>query len=151
MKGIMIVRHATVEDIPQVGELFDAYRVSYEQASDRDAAVEFIGQRMQNGDSVVFVAERDQELIGFTQLYPTFSSVAMRRVWVLNDLFVTPTARRLGVGRQLLEAAAAFGRSGQAVRLELATATDNVGAQRLYEGLSWKRDEVFLHYSLQLE
>ena len=106
---------------------------------------------MQNGDSVVIVAERDQDLIGFTQLYPTFSSVAMRRVWVLNDLFVTPTARRLGVGRQLLEAAAAFGRSEQAVRLELATASDNHGAQQLYEGLNWKRDEVFWHYSLQLE
>ena len=89
-------------------------------------------------------------LSGRPGLYPSFSSVAMKRIWILNDLFVLPTARRTGVGRRLLEQAADFARATSALRLVLATATDNHQAKALYEKLGWHLDQDFDHYALSL-
>ncbi len=95
---------------------------------------------------MVFVAEGPAGAVGFTQLYPSFSSVSMKRLWVLNDLFVAPEHRRGGVATRLLEAARAHARETGAKGLSLQTATDNP-ARRLYESRGWKRDEVFLTYT----
>ena len=73
----------------------------------------------------------------------------MRRIWTLNDLFVTPEARKGGVGRRLMTAAADFAVENGAKRLVLATAVDNAPAQSLYETLGWVRDS-FLHYKLDI-
>jgi GNAT superfamily N-acetyltransferase len=88
--------------------------------------------------------------VGFTHLFPIFSSTRCRRLWLLNDLFVDPAARAHGVGRTLLLAARAHAEATGACGLELATARDNTPAQRLYQSLGWARDDVFLHYELTL-
>ena len=93
----------------------------------------------------------DASLAGFCQLYPTWCSVAAARIFVLYDLFVDDGVRRAGVGRQLMLAAQAFGRAAGAARLDLSTARTNARAQALYESLGWRRDDVFLTYSLSLE
>lgn len=131
--------------------MFDAYRVFYGQDSDLELAHEFLRERLGREESVVFLAlDRGLErAAGFTQLYPLFSSVAARRKWLLNDLFVAPEARGRGVGRALLEAARGLAAETGARGLELATAPDNTAAQRLYESAGWKRD-VFLHYFLDV-
>jgi GNAT superfamily N-acetyltransferase len=103
---------------------------------------------------VLFVAllnSDGQEIpAGLTQLYPSFSSTSMRRLWILNDLYVTPEARGHGVGRALLEAAREHAERTRAKGLELMTARDNKAAQALYDSMGWKRDEVFLLYTLYL-
>ena len=88
--------------------------------------------------------------LGFVQLYPSFSSVAARRIWILNDLYVVPGARKQGIGRALLDAAAQHGLSTGARRLVLSTATTNRAAQALYESYGFLRDEQFLTYQLEL-
>jgi ribosomal protein S18 acetylase RimI-like enzyme len=75
----------------------------------------------------------------------------MRPLWVLNDLFVTPEARRDGVGRLLLDAAAELGRSTGACRVVLSTAKDNAVAKALYEATGYRLDERFDHYELALD
>jgi GNAT superfamily N-acetyltransferase len=100
---------------------------------------------------VIFLAELDGLAVGFTQLYPSFSSVSMARVWVLNDLFVAQSARRLGVGQALLQAAADHARALDAVRLSLSTAVDNLSAQALYASKGWMRDQKFFVYNLSLQ
>ena len=146
-----IVRPAQPADIPALAALFDAYRRFYEQQSDLGGAEAFLRERMEAGDSVLLVAcPAGSQPIGFTQLYPSFSSVSMRRIFILNDLFVAPEARRTGVARSLLEAARAHAASAGALRLSLATALDNRSAQRLYEAEGYVRDEVFLHYDLRV-
>jgi ribosomal protein S18 acetylase RimI-like enzyme len=88
--------------------------------------------------------------LGFTQLYPSFSSVSMKPIWVLNDLFVAGTARRRGIGARLLTAATDHASQTGAARLVLSTAVDNANAQALYERLGWQKDAAFLQYEFEL-
>jgi len=143
------IRPASADDLPELTRLFDAYRVFYRQASDPTAAERFLRERFARRDSHVFAASTERGLAGFTQLYPSLSSVSMARIFVLNDLFVDPRWRRSGVGRTLLEAAHAFARGEGAVRVSLETAVDNAGAQALYEGLGYERDGAFHRYHLR--
>lgn len=150
--AIEIVR-ATVDDLPALVPLFDGYRQFYKQASDPEGARRFLAAHFEHDSSVVFLAwqreaQGEHRACGFTQLYPSFSSVSMKRLWILNDLFVAPEARRLGVGRALLERARAFAIETQARGLTLNTAIDNYSAQALYEAAGWKRETQFYAYNL---
>ena len=93
----IFVRRATVADLDRIAPLFDAYRQFYGQAHDLDLAREFLRGRLEQDQSVIFLALRpDGSAVGFTQLYPSFSSASAKRIFILNDLFVDPTARRSG-------------------------------------------------------
>lgn len=145
------VRHATIEDLDQVVGLFDAYRQFYGQPSDLALARSFLTERFERQESVVLVAiDSSSRAVGFTQLYRSFSSVQAARIFILNDLFVAPEARREGVAVILLSEAAEVARALGAVRLTLSTALTNDKAQRLYESQGWKRDDAFCHYGLEL-
>lgn len=146
-----IVRLAHPGDLDTLTDLFDGYRVFYEQKSDPAAARSFLSGRMRSGESVVFLAEDEHGRgLGFTQLFPMFSSVRMQPIWILNDLFVAKFARRRGVAVALMRAAADHARETGAVGLELATARDNAAAKSVYEHLRWTLDTEFDHYSLHV-
>ncbi len=145
----MKTRIATLDDLEAVTKLFDDYRQFYGQPECLDSSRAFMSDRLQSTDSVVVVAETDRQA-GFSQLYPIFSSVSAQRVYLLNDLFVAPDFRRQGVGRLLLDASRDFAAEAGALRLELATAHDNLPAQRLYESLGYVPDTTFKRYSLAI-
>ena len=146
----MRVRQATVEDLNLLVPLFDAYRRFYGQSSEPERARQFLLDRFAHNQSVIFVAFEGDAAIGFTQLYPSFSSVSMARIFILNDLFVAPEARGCGAGSALLESASEYGRRVGALRLVLSTGVGNTTAQSLYERLGWKRDTAFCVYQLAL-
>jgi GNAT superfamily N-acetyltransferase len=146
----LAIRRATSDDLEVVAALFDQYRQFYRAATDLDAARRFLRERLATGDSVVQLAFNGAEALGFTQLYPSFSSLSMARILILNDLFVAPAGRRCGAGAALLDAAAAYARESGAVRLTLSTGIDNTTAQSLYEQKGWKRDTDFFVYTFQL-
>ena len=135
-------------DVGSIAPLFDGYRQFYKQASDVEGCRKFLHERLTHGESVVFLALLDGHAVGFTQLYPTFSSLSIKPLWVLNDLFVAPGERTHDVGSALLERARQHALSTGAKGLTLATAIDNHTAQRVYEKLGWQRDTAFYHYSL---
>lgn len=143
------IRLAQLGDLASVARLFDAYRQFYGQPSDLATAQAFLRARFERHESVLLVAQTGTGLCGFTQLYPTFCSVAAASIFVLYDLFVEPAARRHGVARALLRAACAYAQGCGAARVELATARTNAPAQALYESEGWVRDEVFYRYSLE--
>jgi ribosomal protein S18 acetylase RimI-like enzyme len=147
-----IVTRARSADLDQVARLFDAYRQFYSRPSEPVRVRAFLADRLRNQDSIVLLArlEANQPAVGFTQLYPAFSSVSIGRAFVLNDLFVDPAARGRGIGQVLLEAAARIGRETGALYLELETGVTNQPAQRLYERLGWKRETAFHRYGLDL-
>jgi ribosomal protein S18 acetylase RimI-like enzyme len=147
------IRRASSADLRTVSELFDGYRQFYGQPADFQLAEAFLRDRLINDDSVIFLATDPESgtSFGFVQLYPSFSSVAAQRIWILNDLFVAASARRKGVGRALLDAARDFGKSTGAKRLVLSTASTNREARDLYESNGYQRDKVFLVYSLELD
>lgn len=146
----MEIHRASLDDLPHLVPLYDGYRQFYRQPSDPGLAERFLRDRLARGDSVIFLAKDDSEPLGFTQLYPIFSSISAAPAWVLNDLFVAPVARKGGVGRALLERACAHGLETGARWLSLSTAETNVTAQRLYETLGWVRDTEYYHYQLPL-
>ena len=146
----LVIRQATVSDIDGLIPLFDGYRQFYRQASEPDRIRKFLLDRFEHNQSVIFVAVKDGRAVGFTQLYPSFSSGALARIFVLNDLFVDPGARLLGTGSALLQAAAEYGRFVGALRLVLSTEVANMPAQSLYEKLGWKRNTEFCTYQITL-
>lgn len=146
-----LVRRAGAADLPFVAPLFDAYRVFYKQASDVAGAHAFLAERLRLNESVILLAELEGlGVAGFTQLYPAFTSVGLRRLWYLNDMYVAPEARRRGVSTALLEAARRHGLETGAARLVLTTELDNLAAQATYEAHGWKRDERYYTYELPL-
>jgi GNAT superfamily N-acetyltransferase len=143
-------RLATEDDIEAVAALFDGYRQFYGRTPDLVGATGFIGERVIRGDSVVIVAEGEDGLVGFAQLYPSFTSVGMDRIMILNDLFVSSKHRGGGVGRALLDAAVHWAKRVGAIRLTLSTQKENLAAQQVYEKAGWTRDEAFYTYKLEL-
>ncbi len=141
----MVIRRAKKKDIDKLSVLFDKYRIFYKQSSDIDNAKSFLKKRMKRKESVIFVAEEQKELIGFTQLFPIFSSVSMKRTWLLNDLYVNEKARGMGVARKLLDAAKDFGAKTNSKWLILQTASDNFTAQKVYEKNGWIKETDFFY------
>ena len=143
------VRRAGPHDLDALAVLFDAYRRFYGQPADIPRARDWLRTRMRVGESVVLIAERDGMAAGFTQLYPMFSSVRTARTWILNDLFVADGARRNGVARALLDAAAQYARDDGAAGISLETTRDNAAARALYRAAGWHEDAT-QWYSLSL-
>jgi len=144
----VIIREAGLEDVDRLAPLFDGYRRFYRQPADPEGARRFLAERLGAGESRVFVAEtEDGRPLGFAQLFPSFSSVSMRRLWILNDLFVTPDARRSGVARALMDRARELAVETGAKGLILETESHNAPAKRLYEDLGWALDGTD-HYEL---
>ncbi len=147
----MFVRQATIADLDQLIPLFDAYRQFYQQPSDLPGARAFLAERIARDQSTILLAQ-DQAgaALGFTQLYPSFTSTRMQRIFILNDLYVAPEGRKQGVGKALLAAAVDYGRAQGAARLALSTAVDNLTAQSVYEANGWARETAFYSYNLTL-
>lgn len=141
---------AEFEHLEEVSRLFDQYRVFYKKSSNIEAARAFLQERFQKKESTMFVARDQGLMVGFTQIYPSFSSAALKRTWILNDLFVEEPYRKKGVAKLLIKAAENFARETGAVRIILATQISNVAAQSLYESLEYMQDKDFYHYALQL-
>ena len=149
----MPVLRATLDHLELLVPLFDGYRCFYKQNSDSDGARKFLKSRLEEGSSVIFMAlsdSSDASALGFTQLFPLFSSVSMQHTWLLNDLYVAPEGRRSGSARHLMAAAADFARADGAKGLELETQKDNAPAKALYDSLGWDLDLEHDHYSLVL-
>ncbi|OLY90944.1 Acetyltransferase (GNAT) family protein [Cnuella takakiae] len=150
----MQIQRLTTSSKHLVTDLFNQYRVFYKQPSDPVLADAYISNRLQYGESVIFVALNDAgEPVGFTQLYSTWSSVRAVKNWILNDLYVTAAARRLGAGRKLIDAALAFARTEGAGYVQLETAEDNHNARRLYETIGFVQqapETEYLVYRISL-
>ena len=147
----MKIYQATLNELDSVAVLFDNYRQFYEQAPDYDGCRDYLEARIKNDESVIFVAADEAgELMGFTQLYHTFCSVARSPIIQLYDLFVDPSARRRGIGRKLMHHATDYAKASGASRLQLETGIENSQAQALYEQLGWVRETRFYAYALEL-
>lgn len=142
----MLIQQATLNELESVSELFDLYRVFYEQASDVESAKDFIKERIINEESVIFVAFEDHAALGFVQLYPSFSSVSMKRSWVLNDLYVKKEARGKGVGETLIKTALHFAKGTGSKGVLLETGKENHNAQRLYEKIGFVKETNYFYY-----
>ena len=138
----------TQETIGEVVPLFNAYREFYGQSSDLQQAEQFIRERVVGAESIIFLAYLEEKPVGFAQLFPVFSSVAMKRAFLLNDLFVVKQARKQGVAQALMEQCYIYCQQEDARYMMLETARDNVQAQKLYEKMGMTIDETVYYYSI---
>jgi GNAT superfamily N-acetyltransferase len=146
----MKIVQASIELLNEVAFLFNQYRIFYRQPEDLDSARKFIRERLQKQDAVIFLAMENDHPVGYTQLFSSWSSVSMQRVWILNDLFVLPEKRNQGIAKALMNKAKDHARSTNAVRLILATEVTNKKGQNLYESMGYRRFNDFVHYVLKI-
>ncbi|WP_317196550.1 MULTISPECIES: GNAT family N-acetyltransferase [unclassified Pedobacter] len=135
--------------------LLNQYRIFYNQFSDIGMAKAFLDERLQHNESIIFVAtdSNTQQAIGFTQLYPKYSSVRLTKNWILNDLYVDENYRKQGIGEKLIKAAMGFAKTQGATFVQLETAVDNYTAQHLYESIGFvkqENDSEFFLYKIAL-
>ncbi|MFN0204021.1 MAG: GNAT family N-acetyltransferase [Bacteroidia bacterium] len=140
------IKKATLADIPQLARLFDAYRVFYHKNSDIEGAESFLRERLEAGESEIFVAEQKEVLLGFVQLYPIFSSTQMKRLWLLNDLFVSPEHRKKRISIALIERAKELCQETAACGLLLETAKSNHVGNQLYPKTGFVVDNDHHYY-----
>lgn len=146
----MTIRQASIQDIDQLAILFAQYRVFYLQTFDAEAAKQFLWERIENQESVIYVAIDRGQYAGFTQLYPSYSSVSMKRIWILNDLFVAVEHRKKGIADALINKVIEYSRKTGRKRVVLSTAYDNFNAQKLYEKLGFARSD-FYNYEFEVD
>ncbi|WP_212005614.1 N-acetyltransferase [Chitinophaga sp. HK235] len=142
----MEVIQASAMHTNEVAVLFDAYRSYFDQVPDFKGALAFVSDRIKLGDSVIFVVFEGDEIIGFAQLYPLFTSLGMKRGWLLNDVYVLEEHRGKGAGGALVDAAIDHGRKTDAAWLMLQTYVANTGAQKLYASKGFKKDATSYYF-----
>ena len=148
---LFTLRAATIADLEALSVLFNDYRIFYQFDNEPLKAKEFIEERLHKNDSSIIVAEsRQQQLLGFCQLYYSHCSLICAPIATLYDLFVSTAFRKKGVAKSLLEKARLIAQSNGAKRMDLFTARTNTAAQALYEKAQWVRDEHFYAYNLSL-
>lgn len=146
------IKQADIDDHQQIAVLFDQYRQFYQQTSNIKLAEAYLKERLEHHQSTIFHAvDSSGASLGFTQLYPSFCSVALKPLFILYDLYVLKKARGLGVGRALMNAATEHAIAHGATHISLETETNNTNAQALYESLGYAQDNEYLKYFLELD
>ena len=146
MEQSMIVKRATLDDLNQLAVLFDEYRQFYGASSNLNLSQQFLKQRFENQESLIFIHIKDEVFTGFILLYLGFSSVACSTYYILDDVYVTPQFRRQGSAKQLIDTAILFARHENALRISLETQKTNRESHRLYEAMGFIADNEFRTY-----
>ena len=147
----IIIKRASEKDSQNVCRLFDLYRQFYSYESNINLSIDYINERIQKSESVIFFARNDEnQTMGFVQLYETFGSLDLGKIIVLYDLYVVEQFRKKGVGRKLMLESHKYAKSINAKRIQLSTATDNFAGQSLYESLGYIKDKDFYTYDLEI-
>ncbi|MCX2745560.1 GNAT family N-acetyltransferase [Mangrovivirga sp. M17] len=144
----MKIRPADINDLKPLSILFDSYRVFYKKTSNLADAEHFLKERLNNKDSKIYVAEAlSNNLVGFVQLYPLFSSTNMKRLWLLNDLFVSPKYRGQGISISLIDRAKQLAEDTESAGIMLETEKSNLIGNKLYPKADFKLDTEHNYYS----
>lgn len=143
----MNIYQAQPQDVDKILPLYLAYRQFYNVEEKSERSREFIQARLTLKESTILFAEENDKVLGFAQLYPLFCSLEMKRIWLLYDLFVDPSARKNGVAQKLIQRAEQLAAETDSAFIMLSTATDNVKAQALYERNGFVRDNDFYVYN----
>lgn len=146
----LTIRQATIPDLPKIVAMFDSYREYFGQQKDPAAVEQFLFEKFERLESVIYMAQLQDEIIGFAQLYPVFSSLTLQRVWLLNDFFIAEDFRGSGVGTQLFSTVKEFTLLTKSKGIELSVEHTNKKAWTFWEKQGFKMDEEFRYYFYKL-
>ncbi|PMZ95253.1 MULTISPECIES: N-acetyltransferase [unclassified Pseudomonas] len=149
----MRIIQATLEHLDLLTPLFVKYREFYGQLPYPDSSRAFLEKRLKRKESIIYLAlpdDGEDRLMGFCQLYPSFSSLSLKRVWILNDIYVAEDSRRMLVADNLMREAKKMAKKSNAVRMRVSTSSDNEVAQKTYESMGFRKDTEFENYILPI-
>ncbi|WHY01446.1 GNAT family N-acetyltransferase [Neobacillus sp. DY30] len=144
------ISQAAIQDLSKLVPIFDDYREYFKQQKDPAQVEQFLFEKFEHLESVIFIAQVQEEVVGFAQLYPVFSSLTLQRVWLLNDFFITERNRGSGVGTQLFEKVKEFTQLTKSKGIELSVEHTNKKAWAFWEKQGFKMDEDFRYYFYKL-
>lgn len=150
MVDAITIKQAVIQDIPQIIPVFDSYREYFKQKRDPVSTEQFLFDRFEHRESIMFIAETDGDVVGIAHLYPSFSSLSLQRVWILNDFFIIEQFRGQGIGKQLIFAVKEYARLTKAKGIELSVEHTNTNAWAFWESTGFKLDEEFRYYFFKL-
>ena len=142
----MRVREAKLSDLKNLSVLFNSYRMFYGKKFDLKVAEEFLRSRIKKKDSKIFVCDFNNELSGFVQLYPLFSSTRVSKYWLLNDLYVDVNKRGKGFSKFLIERSKELVIESKACGMMLETEKSNDIGNKLYPSTGFKKNELSNFY-----
>ena len=151
----MQVLQAYTRHLSLIVGLFDEYRQHHAQPPNPEGSRVFLAERLECRDSTIFFASEGsgsfQRALGFTQLYPSYSSVWMKRVWILSDLFVLPDFRRRGVAKALHDRARQLALETRASGLVFSGPLDNDAVRHFTEALGYRCDGKAREFLLRVD
>jgi GNAT superfamily N-acetyltransferase len=146
----LTIRQATIQDLSKIVSIFDSYREYFKQQKDPVRVEQFLYEKFEHMESVIFIAQLEDEVVGFAQLYPVFTSLTLQRVWLLNDFFIVEEYRGSGVGTQLFAKVKEFTLLTKSKGIELSVEHTNKKAWAFWEKQGFKMDEEFRYYFYKL-
>ena len=149
-----MIRKATIKDLDQLTALFDQYLLFYKKPSNVEKHKSYLRERIENNEAIIFMAfddELTEKAIGFTLIYPTFSSILLNKILILNDLYVDSTIRNNGTGEKLILKTVELAKELDVKLVRLRTAKNNIIAQGLYHKMGFVRDELVYTYDLAVK
>ena len=134
---LVSIRHASADDVALIAQLIREL-AEYEKLAHAAVATE-AGLREQlfgeHPAAEVLVAEADGEPAGFALFFHSFSTFLGKRGLYLEDLFVRPAFRGLGLGRHLMAALARIATQRDCGRFEWSVLDWNEPAIAFYRRL----------------
>ena len=146
MNNTIEIVPASLDNLDELSNLFQSYRVFYKKEPDPEGEKAFLKERITNKESVIYLAKSGDNFIGFVQLFPMFSSTRITRLWLLNDLYVDAEYRKTGAASLLIEKSKQLTRETKYAGLMLQTAKDNTTAQSVYDKNEFVQDDNFYSY-----
>jgi GNAT superfamily N-acetyltransferase len=123
---------ATETQLAEVARLFDQYRQHYGEPAAPAQALAWLTRHTRSQQLAIFTAHRGPDLVGLATTVTVPASLQLGCFWQLRDLYVTPSARRCGAGRALLQTVRQAAAAAGATRLSVQTEPANTAALQLY-------------------
>ncbi len=134
------VRLASLADAESIGLLLHDFNSEYhEPTPGPDAMAERVRELLADGEITVLLGGEGPDGLALLRFRPALWARALD--CYLEELYVVPHRRGLGLGRALMEAAIDLARDRGAARMDLGTGEDDTAARALYESLGFSNRE----------
>ena len=155
------IRRATSADLRALGRLgallvrthyaFDPDRFMAPRPNADEGYAWFLGTQLAEEDSVIFVAERDGDVLGYVYagIEPLSWKELRDEAGFIHDIVVDEKGRRSGLAAALVQHAVDWCRERGMPRVILWTADQNNAAQQLFTRLGFRRTMVEMTMELE--
>ncbi len=133
----MVIRKAEAQDCTAVFKLAQAFATSF--AVEQAAFERSFAELLTHSEAFLAVAEEDSEVVGYILGFKHLTFFANGRIAWVEEIMVGEVRRRLGIGRQLMEAFEAWAREQGGKMTALATRR----AEDFYEVLGYEKSATY--------